>query len=263
MSQGTLSVGNLTFPAFRGTMNAAFDALKTSNSGTSAPGGAAAGMVWLDTATGTQPINKQSDGSDWISVTKFDTNGNTAKPFHGTGVLGESPFMPDADGTRNLGSPSVRWGTGHFSALQVGTSGDALATYDEGTFTPTMVSSGGGTPTYTTQIGRYTRIGNLVYFGLVIVQSGAGSLAAGNLTIGGLPFTAVTEATSNGGVSIGSVENLTFAAGDQQVTAIVPQGATTVTLNFVQSGAGAQNVIVGDIAGNALVIQIGGQYRTA
>lgn len=62
-------------------------------------------------------------------------------------------------------------------------------TYLEGTFTPTLVSSGGGTPTYTLQQGQYTQIGNRVYFNINVVLATIGTLASGALTIEALPIT--------------------------------------------------------------------------
>lgn len=81
--------------------------------------------------------------------------------------------------------------------------GTKLGAYVEGTFTPTLVSSGGGTPTYGNQTGRYTRIGNLVFCrGRLVISSKAG-LSAGNLRMGGLPITIANQ--SNARLILGSV----------------------------------------------------------
>lgn len=56
-----------------------------------------------------------------------------------------------------------------------------------GGFTPTLASTGGGTPTYAAQFGEYQIIGKWVHFSLRIALSSVGSLAAGNLVIAGLP----------------------------------------------------------------------------
>lgn len=66
--------------------------------------------------------------------------------------------------------------------------GNETLVYDEGVWTPTIVSTGGGTATYTNQIGRYTRIGNVVHCQfLVSISAHTGS---GTMSVGGLPFTA-------------------------------------------------------------------------
>lgn len=59
----------------------------------------------------------------------------------------------------------------------------------KGTWTPTIISSGGGAPTYTTQTGRYIKTGRQVFASAVIDLATAGTLAAGTLTVGGFPFT--------------------------------------------------------------------------
>ncbi len=66
---------------------------------------------------------------------------------------------------------------------------NTLDDYEEGTFTPTIISSGGGTPTYALQGGGYAKIGQVVEFQVSIHLATFGTLAAGNITVGGLPFT--------------------------------------------------------------------------
>jgi hypothetical protein len=72
-------------------------------------------------------------------------------------------------------------------------SGDVntLDDYEEGTWTPAV----GGSATYTTQLGTYTKIGNRVFITgqLVINVLGTGSTS----TISGLPFTASNNALDN------------------------------------------------------------------
>ena len=63
-----------------------------------------------------------------------------------------------------------------------------LDEYEEGTWTPTFVSDAGGAGTsYTTQVGTYVRVGQLVFvtFSLTL---GAASWNAGNILMGGFPF---------------------------------------------------------------------------
>ena len=64
---------------------------------------------------------------------------------------------------------------------------DNLATYEKGTFTPSI--NAGFTVTYSTQIGRYTKVGEMVYFTLYIGTSNiSGSSSNTNARINGLPF---------------------------------------------------------------------------
>jgi len=69
-----------------------------------------------------------------------------------------------------------------------------LDDYEEGTWTPTL----GGTATYSTQQGFYTKIGNIVTvtFYLVVSAIGTGS----NRIVAGLPYSA-TNSTGGGPVA--------------------------------------------------------------
>lgn len=67
---------------------------------------------------------------------------------------------------------------------------NTLDDYEEGTWTPILVSDGGaGVPTYSNQTGNYIKIGQAIHCWGRIVITSKNSLPAGNLLIGGLPFT--------------------------------------------------------------------------
>lgn len=76
-----------------------------------------------------------------------------------------------------------------FPAVQVASSDpNTLDDYEEGTFVP-EVASGITAITYTAQTGRYTKIGRVVHFSLLITMS-AGTRNASQFAVGGLPFSA-------------------------------------------------------------------------
>lgn len=276
MSQGTLSVGNLTFPAFRGTMNGAFDALKTSNSGTSAPGGAAAGMMWLDTSTGTRPILKMSDGSDWINVENFDTNAN--RNYKGTVLAGSGgtgapsiAFENDPDtGWYSKSANSVALAVGGVDAQVVASTGvhtfasgisfgnETLATYDEGTFTAAL-SCGTGSVTLSESTLRYIKIGNQVTItGRITVNTI--STPTGGLTITGLPFT-VFNAVQN--LSPGVMLPKSWAAG--LTTNLIPRAiinTTTATVYRQAATGGYVTTSVADLLANSCDFDINLTYFT-
>jgi hypothetical protein len=73
-----------------------------------------------------------------------------------------------------------------------GMTSQLLNWYEEGTFTPVLKFSGATTGiTYSTQVGKYTRVGRLVTAYLKIALSSKGS-ASGSGEIYGLPFTVPT-----------------------------------------------------------------------
>ena len=86
-----------------------------------------------------------------------------------------------------------------FPATQV-PSADAntLDDYEEGTFTPTVIL-GGGSVTYTTQTGSYTKIGRLTTVQIGIAVNVVTSPSS-TVEIGGLPF--AISATQKGAVAI-------------------------------------------------------------
>ena len=75
---------------------------------------------------------------------------------------------------------------------------NALNDYEEGTFTPVFVNV--NAPTYSSQVGRYTKIGNAVHCTVSIdVSTGLDTSDGSTVSIGGLPFTAVSsELATNG-----------------------------------------------------------------
>ena len=90
-------------------------------------------------------------------------------------------------------------GTGiDFSATSdvAGMSSELLDDYEEGTWTPSL----GGTATYTTQVGRYTKVGNIVTITGQVTFSE--TTASGSVRIASLPFTSVNVSNyrSSGGV---------------------------------------------------------------
>ena len=62
---------------------------------------------------------------------------------------------------------------------------DALDDYETGTWTPTC-ATGGASPSYSSQDGRYTKVGNMVYLEMHLNFT---SSSTNTMTVGGLPFT--------------------------------------------------------------------------
>lgn len=98
-------------------------------------------------------------------------------------------------------------------------------------FTPTIVSAGGGTPTYSLQVGRYRRFCGLVQVTGRVTLATFGTLAAGAILIGGLPVTSVNTADLFGSAVIPYWSNLTTAA--TNVTGYVPNNGSAIQLNLV------------------------------
>ena len=129
-----------------------------------------------------------TSGSTTIQATDAVTATITLPSATSTLVGKTTPSFTTTIGVGNA-TPSASGAGITFPATQsASTDANTLDDYEEGTFTPT-IGSGITSPTYTTQTGVYTKIGNVVYFGIEMDTSG-GTRNASHLNISGLPFSA-------------------------------------------------------------------------
>jgi len=139
-----------------------------------------------------------------------------------------------------------------FPATQVASSdANCLDDYEEGTFTPIV----GGTATYTGQVGRYTKIGNRVFFNLriIVLLVGTGSAS----TISGLPF-AAGASTNFGAISVGYFANL--ALNQIFVSGITNAGSSSIIMNATASSTNTMTLSAA-IIGNNTDLAITGFYE--
>lgn len=112
-----------------------------------------------------------------------------------------------------------------------GMTSELLGWYEEGAWTPTLSFGGASVGiTYGTQTGKYTRIGNRVFFNLIIILTSQGS-STGGASISGLPFAAAE------GVACSTLIS------DMSAVGTVPQSfanASAVDLYYQTTGANAQ-----------------------
>lgn len=131
------------------------------------------------------------------------------------GEAGAARLTINADGSVTLGAGQLK-----FPAVQ-NASADAntLDDYEEGTWTPAV----GGNATYTTQTGRYTKIGRQVtiHCNLVINVLGTGSAT----TISGLPF-----AVGTGSFALGPCRWASAAVSPDTLNVYAAPGGSTLTL---------------------------------
>jgi hypothetical protein len=140
---------------------------------------------------------------------------------------------------------SVSGGQIKFPATQ-NASADAntLDDYEEGDWTPII----GGSATYTTQEGKYTKIGRLVtiHCRLTINAIGTGSAT----TISGLPFTsAATHALVVGASASLAVNVVSIAA-----------RTNSATIELYSRTVAAAADTLGSVLGNSASVTIGGSY---
>ena len=133
--------------------------------------------------------------------TTFALLNTTATTINFGGAASTGINFGNASGTNTCtGILSLATGQLKFPATQ-NASADAntLDDYEEGTFTPSL----GGTTTYTTQLGKYTKIGNVVAVSFAVTVNAIGT--GSTTTMSGLPFSAA--ANHGGGFSLRSLSN--------------------------------------------------------
>tara|TARA_R110000803_G_scaffold58245_1_gene116474 strand:- start:4229 stop:5782 length:1554 start_codon:yes stop_codon:yes gene_type:complete len=183
-----------------------------------------------------------------------------AKQDPGSGGAVADRMTIDAAGDVTIGQGSLIIGTAgegvDFSATADGsgtTTSEVLDDYEEGTFTPTILF--GGTDTgavYTSQVGRYVKIGRIVNITVNVITSTKSS-DTGNATIGGLPFAGTQIYAQSMRIS-----NVTF----QKVPeARVTSGSSVITLSEVNNAGGTSTLTNADFAANSN-LTITGIYET-
>jgi hypothetical protein len=129
---------------------------------------------------------------------------------------------------------------------------NTLDDYEEGAFVATIVGdSTPGTGTYTSQAGRYTKIGRKVFFDIVIAWTAHDG--TGGIRIDGLPFTSIAGSIRQ--VCNIFAESLTFS---NSLAARVLANSTQIQLLTFSSGAAAAVVSMD----SAATLYISGSYET-
>ena len=137
---------------------------------------------------------------------------------------------------------------------------NALDDYEEGTWTPTI--NQGFSPSYSTQSGSYTKIGDMVYFNCYMqYSSNSGSNSQGTYgVLNGLPFTS----TYNNNL-LGYAVNVPwqYQLGQTVEYAYVDQNSTLIQLLLEPSGGDRQHTTASSLwDGGDTRIAVSGWYKT-
>jgi hypothetical protein len=125
---------------------------------------------------------------------------------------------------------------------------NTLDDYEEGTWTPvlTFATPGNLSVAYTDRIGRYTKIGRLVFCDLNIETSTfTHTTASGNLNVTGLPFTSatLTNALSLGGGSWSGITKANYT----QVASVVASNSSLLVFQISGSGQAVNTLVPSDM----------------
>ena len=143
-----------------------------------------------------------------------------------------------------------------FSATAGTGTSELLDDYEEGTWTP-GISFGAGTTgiAYSVQVGKYTKVGDMVTASCSVTLSAKGS-STGVVKLTGLPFTASSDANSWTPVSL-VLGVITFADFPQGYVRV---SSTTVSINEITNAGGETTLTDGNFANNSTV-RISATYR--
>ena len=133
---------------------------------------------------------------------------------------------------------------------------NTLDDYEEGTFTPTMISGASSAGyAYTTHVGNYTKIGNAVSME-VYIQLSAADTTAGAVAVLGLPFTSL----NNSNLGFLATYFAGMGAGVGAPLSFVETHSTTVGLLWF--AAGASHDLLGTDLTNVSEVGLAGVYYT-
>lgn len=135
---------------------------------------------------------------------------------------------------------------------------NSLDWYEEGTFTPALTFGGGSTGlTYTTRVGRYTRIGDRVFFDLFIQINSNGS-SIGTALVGGLPY----DCDGNVVAALGCWD--IFSDGDDTLPhsfAIINDTTQGMNMYFIDPINGARAAFTEELLIDGVKLAVNGSYK--
>ena len=208
--------------------NATSTKLSVSNDGVSiggsTPYGLSTTLLPASGATGSDHANIQLKiGEVSQNAAYYNAIGYVLHPTHGhcgsmQSISGNNP----APLLLNETGGQVRVGSGGITFNGDTAAANALDDYEEGTWTPTITGySSGSTQTYSSQSGKYTKIGNMVYAHFYVALSSKGNISGNYVFLEGFPFN--HDAANGGDVIIsgfsGQANNTYWVGGDMTSTA--------------------------------------------
>ena len=132
------------------------------------------------------------------------------------------------------------------------TAANALDDYEEGTWTPVFAGgTSAGTYTYGSQVGRYTKVGNIIHAHFRLGNITTGSAGTGNAEISGLPYISNLDQTS------GNLEltNFNLATGTSNLSFAIADDQSKFTIVMTIDNLAKQTLAVTDKVDNSADIQ--------
>jgi len=194
----------------------------------------------------------------------FNTTSDDMKVYTGSTwkVTGLNPDSPTFAGTVTAAAIDVTGNIEVSGGVYLGGTGSAnlLDDYEEGTWTPTILSAGGGSNGSALLINcTYTKTGNRVLLTGTLLNINTTSMTAGGFRVGGLPFAAVTATNSQNLVSLGGNQITTDEGG---MYGLVSNSGTLMLIYNEVAAAAKPLVTIADITSGDGDLFISMMYQT-
>ena len=235
-----------------------------------------------DSLTLTHAVSNANDIALYINnvrqepVSAYSTNG-TAVSLTGSVVSSDDIYViylaravqttvpPDGSvSTAKIADDAVNLTSKVTGVLPIANGGTGVSSgfsYSEGTWTP-VVENGWGilNPTYSTNVGYYTKIGNLVHITFKIVLNG-GSTNSNPLLINVIPF-ASNQPISNAGAYQHLQGSFSNASGNAENVFFKVGNINNTRLQSFRKTATGESFFTGQDAGTSFNCTFSGTYRT-
>ena len=152
-----------------------------------------------------------------------------------------------------------------FSAASGSASGSASALlddYEEGTWTAAWTAGGGSASGYASQVGVYTKVGNMVHLSCYLALSNAGNMS-GSMQITGLPFSSEnrTNMYQSASIWINTTSNGNDFDGDFHIQSYLSPNNNVINVQSLDGDGGTTPITATDIT-DTTDCMINISYRT-
>lgn len=219
------------------------DSLLSSHLGTSSPSYSVEGTLWMDNTSSNLVAYVEDTDAANIPVFQVDATNHVARvAMDNDRDSWITASTDDQIDVRLGGSNLYSFKTSGLTAPGIYLGGTVAANllddYEEGTFTPSVVSSGFVTGTFSSYSGFYTKVGNSVFIDITISGTTMSWInTSGFINLSGLPFTPARESS---GVFAAASANSVFGS------AVATTAGNLVLTN--SSISGSANTITATVA---------------
>ena len=185
----------------------------------------------------------------------------SAGAFNGRTITGTANQISVSNGDGTAGNPTLSLtSTIYVSGISFDSGSNTMSNYVQGTFTPTLNGTG-SSPTvgYTTQLGRYTYIGNRLNYNIYVNPSSV-SGGSGDVIIDGLPYT-VNNTTSNSASANSYLSSITFGASVSYYQILCNTNTTNISIIGIVSAGSALTLALSGVPAGTSQIRMTGVYE--